>query len=678
MVLIVGVYNLCYNKNMKFYDAIVIKDSKESEERRFRNILANSGQIMESGDIRDLDNLYVMGRDGKPIAISALDKNPDKQTEEYSVKAQADHGATVDGELIDTIEKQFGSCKVWLEEDGLHARMYFANNDALADHAWAISEDASYSTGIDWFPDGYYGVGLNIDQPIGILREISMVLTGNDPRAKTIDNKGDKVAEAKGSKDTESDVCDEDKLNEGESMAEETKDNLTPDESKAIKQRLAEEIAGKIVDVVDDFTTTVPESETEPTADEVSEAEEPSEEKTEDAVEEAPEVPAEEPAEEATEDKSEEPTEETKDAVVHNINVNLIRDRAIKNEGTMKVTKDTTAEAKVLRNKAIKDALNASNGHFNATFDSAFANAMKTADGITGIATPVNISQIWTEALEKSDGILAYFNHVNTRGLRNNALSSEEEYGNLAQGHKKGDDKADEALTDTIRVGYCKMVYKKLSLDALEIYENPELLDFRAAELVDQIIASKERAAVIGDGRTYAGSGADYRMFDSATNTGLFPIAADCAAQSGYGTLVASSYDVSSIANANLYDGVVGAREFIRSAGAQILIVKPSVLTAAFQAKVGNRYLIEPGATAEDIFRVDRVFSPLWMEYADDDAYLLVRDAYTTYGEQGVRVKPFFDVSNNQDILLDEAPTGGMLTRYKGACAIKGLGGNES
>lgn len=663
---------------MKFYDAFVIKDSKESEERRFRNILANSGQIMESGEVRELENLYVMGRDGKPIAISSLNTNPDKQTEEYTVKAQADHGAVVDGELIDTIEKQFGSCKVWLESDGLHARMYFANNDALADHAWAISEDASYSTGIDWYPDGYYGVGLEIDQPIGILREISMVLTGNDPRAKTIDNKGDEVAEAKGSKDTESDVCEDNKLNEGESMAEETKDVLTPDESKAMKQRLAEEIAGKIVDVVDDFTTEVPESETEPTADNADEATEPAEEKTEDAVEEAPEAPAEAPAEEATEDKSEESTEATKDSVVHNINVKLIRDREIKNEGTMKVTKDTAAEAKQIRNKAIKDALSASNGHFNSAFDSAYKEAVKTSDAITGISTPLNIAQIWTEALEKSDGILAYFNHVNTRGLRNNALSSNEEYGNLAQGHKKGDTKADEALTDTIRQGYCKMVYKKLSLDAMDIYENPELLDFRAGELFDQIIASEERAAVIGDGRTYAGSGPDYRMFDSSTNTGFFPIVADCEAQSGYGTLVASSYDVSSISGANLYDGVVGAREFIRSAGAQILIVKPSVLTGAFQARVYNRYLIEPGASAEDIFRVDRVFNPLWMEYADVDAILLVRDAYTTYGEASVRVKPFFDVSNNQDILLDEAPRGGMLTRYKGAVAIKGLSSNES
>lgn len=54
---------------MKFYDAKVLKNANNAEERRYRNILANSGQIMESGEIRDLKNLYVMGRDGKPIAI---------------------------------------------------------------------------------------------------------------------------------------------------------------------------------------------------------------------------------------------------------------------------------------------------------------------------------------------------------------------------------------------------------------------------------------------------------------------------------------------------------------------------------------------------------------------------------------------------------------------------------
>ena len=300
---------------MKFYDARVLKDAKSSEERRFRNILANSGQIMESGEIRDLNNLYVMGRDGKPIAIKTLNTNPDKQTEEYTVKAQADHGAMVDGELIDTIEKQFGSCRVWMESDGLHARMYFANDDKLADHAYAISEDASYSTGIDWYPDGYDGLGLNITEPIGILREISMVLTGNDPRAKTIDHKEAETTRAKGSEVVEAEDGENTKEIEESEMSK-TQDELTPKENVVMKQKLAEDLVEKVAEVVDEFTTNVPESETEPTARD-EKVDEPEVEESKDSEEttepvEPVEAPVETPAE-----------TETKDTVVHNININV-------------------------------------------------------------------------------------------------------------------------------------------------------------------------------------------------------------------------------------------------------------------------------------------------------------------------------------------------------------------
>lgn len=648
---------MCYNKlMMQFYDAIMLKDAESPAERRYRNILANSGQIMESGEVRDLDSLYVMGRDGKLIAIKDLNTDPDKQTEEYTVKAQADHGAIVEGELVDTIEKQFGSCKVWLESDGLHARMYFANDDLLADHAWAISEDASYSTGIDWYPDGYYGAGQEIDEPVGILREISMVLTGNDPRAKTIDHKEADADGANGSKSVDAEDGNFSKVNEESEMATTKKDELTPDENAAMKRELTQEIVEKVSEAVDEFTTTVPESQTQPTA---RDEEEKKAEETKDEVEETKD------AEEA----------ETKDSVVHNINVKLTRDFAVKQETAVKATKDLKAEAKAVKEKAIKDALSASNGRFNEVFKAKLADALKTADAITGLGDPLNLTNIFTDAMEHADGILAYVAHIggtNGRGLRNNALAGTADYGNEAAGHKKGDNKQDEALTNTIRVAYDKMIYKKLSLDAMDIYNNPELLEFRARELVDQILLSIERAIFIGDGRTAPGAGEpDLRMFDSSTGEGLYPISADAAAASGYGTLVATTYTTK--ASDNLYDGVVGAREWIRSEGDQILVVKPSVLTAAFQAKVGNRYLIEPGATAEDIFRVARVFSPLWMEYADDDAYLLVRDGYTTTGERNPRVYPFFDVNTNQNVLLNEMPVGGTLTRYKSAVAIKGL-----
>lgn len=655
---------------MKFYDAQILKDAKSSEKRRYRNILANSGQIMESGEVRDLDNLFVMGRDGTPIAIKSLNKNPDKQTEEYTVKAQADHGEIKDGELVDTIEKQFGSCKVWLEDDGLHARMYFANDDALADHAWAISEDASYSTGIDWYPDGYFGVGLEIDQPIGILREVSMVLTGNDPRAKTIDHKDAETVGAMGSKAAEADCGNNNLIGETE-MAETKKDELTPDENATMKREIVEEVVEQISETINKFTTKAPESETEPTAKpeaDTKDAEEPAEEK---AVEE-------EKKEEETKDEEETSAETSKDTVVHNININF-RDKVVKNETAPKITKDTKAELKNARLNAIRDALTASNGHFNATFEQSYKDSMsKTKDAITGLSTPVDIANIFTDAMEHADGILSYVNHIGGKGLRNNALAGTADYGNEAQGFKKGDTKVDETLTDTIRVVYNKMVYKKLALDAMEIYENPALLDFRARELADQIVLSKERAIFITDGRSApVGQNPDLRMFDSSTNTGLFPIAADCAAQSGYGSLVASSYTAN--AGDNLYDAIVGARQFILTEGEQFLVVKPSILAEAFQAKITGRYLIEPGASAEDIFRVGRVFAPKWMEYdTDNDAYLVVRDAYATTGENSLRVHPFFDVSTNQDILLDEAPTGGSLVKYKSAVAINGLGSTSA
>ena len=614
---------------------------KAKSARRYRNILANSGEIMESGEMRDLDQLYVMDYDGKLIKISELNSDPEKQTERYAVKAQADHGEVKDGEIVPTIEKQFGSCRVWLAEDGLHARMYFADNDSLADHAWAISEDASYSIGIDWYPEGYYGTGYEIDEPIGILREISMVLTGNDPRAKTIDHKPTE-AKAQGSAEA---VSDNQHQPTGELTMSKQLDELTRDEREALGSRIAQ--------VLDEFTADVPEDETEPTADDAPEAPE-----TEEKPAEAEET---EKAEAEDEKKEEKEEVETKDTL--NSPVVIIKDRAAKQEAAVKTTDWLHGEA---GHRAFADTLKKA-GRMGATFDAMWrqeAAKHMTLDGITGLPNPAPVEQYFIDALEKSDGIISHFEFINSKSFRIHLLEVADGGNGRAAGHKKGDTKQNQDLADTTRDLLVKMVYKRLDLDATELYENPWLIDFRSRELVQAILVEIERAAFIGDGRS-AGT-PDLRMFDGTR--GFYSILADATAASGIGTNLASSFTTA--AGANLYDGVVGGRGLIRTEGAQYIVAKSSVITAMLQEKTGNGYLVAPGARIEDILGVERVYTPAWMDDATVDAFLVVNNAYKHGGEQGIRVRADFDTATNTDILLDETPRFGSLGEYKSAVAI--------
>lgn len=622
---------------IKHYQASIQLNDAKSTERRFRNILANSGEILESGEIRDLEHLYVMGTDSKLYPISALNQNPDKQSERYSVKAQADHGELKDGELIPTIEKQFGSCKVWLEDDGLHARMYFANDDRLADHAWAISEDASYSTGIDWFPEGYYGAGNEIDEPIGILREISMVLTGNDPRAKTIDTKATKVHR---------DGAGDDNKFKGDTKMSGTKDALTPDERAAMMRELNEAVDK----IVDEFTSNAPESETEPTNK--------TENNSKDEADEAPK--------ETTENASE---AKTNDAVRH-MPVVVVRDRVAHQEKA-KQTKDwlTSDAGHEAFAKCLKQA-----GKLGATFDMLWRNEVSkhvSLDGITGLPTPTDIVSVFKSTLEEADGIISHFEFINTKGFTINltgAVSGQEDLAR-AHGHHEGDKKVDQELENTSREFLCKMVYKRLPLDAMTLWENPNLIDFRAKELVQAILREIERAAFITDGRSAPTTGQpDLRMYNPSTNRGFIAIKNDAAATSGVASLLASTY--TQVAGDNAYDTIIKARGLIRTEGRQYIVAKNSWVTTALTAKLGDNYLVQPGTTIENLLRVERVYTPQWMDGDTNDAYLVVDKAYKMIGQSQINTHADFDTSTNENILLDETPRGGGLGEYKSAVAI--------
>lgn len=624
--------------NTEHINAKITMTDAKTKTRRFRNILANSGLVMESGESRPLESLYVMDYDGKLIRIADLNPDPDKQTERYAVKAQADHGEVVDGEIVPSIEKQFGSCKVWLEKDGLHARMYFADGDALADHAWAISEDASYSIGFDWWEDGYFGTGYSIEEPIGILREISMVLTGNDPRAKTIDHKPTE-AEAHRGAEVE---CGNNQSNNGDSQMSKQLDELTRDEREALGSAIAR--------VLNEFTADVPESETEPTADDAPEAPEAVEAPAEEPAEEAPK------AEESEETEKEEETVEKKDGQMP---ILVVRDSVKQEASAIQTTDWLHSEA---GHRAFADTLKKA-GRLGAQFDTMWreeASKHMNLDGITGLPNPAPVEQYFVDALAKGDGIISHFQFINAKSFRIHVLTSE----SRAAGHKKGDTKQNQSVVDTTRDLLVKMVYKRLDLDATELYENPWLIDFRSRELVDAIIAEIERAAIVGDGRS---SGTpDLRMFDGTR--GFYSVLADATAASGIGTQLASSYSAG--ANTNIYDGVVGAKGLIKTEGRQILITKSQVITDLLQAKVSGGYLVAPGSRIEDILGVERVFTPSWMESQTVDAILLVNNAYKHGGEGQIRVRSDFDTSTNTDILLDETPRFGSLGEKKSAVAI--------
>lgn len=430
---------------MERVKAKLLLDDVKTAERRTRNILANSGEIMESGEIRDIANLYVMDYDGKLIRVADLNTNPDEQTERYAVKAQADHGEVIDGELVPTIEKQFGSCRVWLAEDGLHARMYFANDDRLADHAWAISEDASYSTGIDWFPNGYYGAGYEIDEPIGILREISMVLTGNDPRAKTIDTKPTE-AEAHRSADADGENNTNDK---GENQMETKPD--APTTEGEVKEEVAEVV------------------ETEATTETV----------------------------EAEETKEETTVEESKDS--KHMPVVVVRDRMAKQE-----VAGSNAKAYLSTDKAVAawgQALLDSKGDAKAWRDNFRAIAKK--DGVdfgadVTLAPEAVITAIATQ-LEDNDTLFA---HVNKTGLAFEvaAIPTTEEG---ATGHVRGKTKKEESVEGITRVFTPADLYKLMKLDHSMVKLNggigsSAIVKYVLNEMPRKLIETIDKAILVG------------------------------------------------------------------------------------------------------------------------------------------------------------------------------------
>ena len=632
----------------KFIDAKIVRTDAKITTKRYRNILANSGELMESGEKRDIRNLYVMGTDGKLIKIADLATDPDKQTEEYTVQAQADHGEIVEGMLVPSIEKQFGSCKVWLEEDGLHARMFFAEGDALADHAWAISEHASYSIGMDWYPDGYFGTGYEITEPIGILREISMVLTGNDPRAKTIDSIN---AEAKAQGSAE--VNDGVENNIKEEMSMKKVDELTPDERKAMEA----EIAG----VIEKFTTDAPEDETEPTAvEETHDAEGEAEAEAPAVEEEAPKA-EEEPKEEAEEVK-----EEKTDALTQNVIV--IKDKNnIKQELTMVKTTDylKTDAAVAAWGKALLDCAGDKDKFADAFRKQAKADGVDLGENVSLV--PEAVINAVSEQIEDEDRI---FSHVFHTGLNFEVAGTAASEGD-AKGHVRGKTKQEEAVEIAKRVLVPADLYKLMKLDHSMVKINggigsSAIVRYILREMPRKLLDAIDQAILVG-GISSDSSESGETEFDA-----LLPIIADIAdAQGIYG---------------NEYTAEAGdtARAVISKAASRVvsgydrtLITTEDALTDLENSLNGTFPVFPNGIDKNDprINGIRRIITPRWLtaEMLGDYTGGIIVDlpSYHTVGDDTAEKLTDYDIDTNKYVWEVLACIGGGLVNKGAAVGIK-------
>ncbi len=629
----------------RFIDAKVVRTDAKITTKRFRNILANSGELMESGEKRDIRNLYVMSTDGELLKIADLATDPDKQTEEYTVQAQADHGEIVEGMLVPSIEKQFGSCKVWLEEDGLHARMYFAEGDALADHAWAISEHASYSIGMDWYPDGYYGTGYEISEPIGILREISMVLTGNDPRAKTIDSIN-ADAEAQGSADAIDGVATN---NKEESLMVKKLDELTPDERDAMNARIAE--------VIDEFTTKAPEDETEPTAEAAT-----------DDVEATEEAPAEEikEVEEAEAEVVEEVKEESQDSLKQNVVV--IKDKQeIKQENVMSNTTDylKTDAAVAAWGKALLDCAGDKTKFEDAFRKQAKADGIDLGDNVSLV--PEAVINAVSEQIEDEDRI---FNHVFHTGLNFEVAGTAASEGG-ATGHVRGKTKEEEAVELAKRVLVPADLYKLMKLDHSMVKINggigsSAIVRYVLREMPRKLLDAIDQAILVG-GITTDSSESGETEFDA-----LLPIVADIAdAQGIYGVE---------------YTPEAGdtARAIISKAASRVvagydrtLITTEDALTDLENSLNGSFPVFPNGIDKNDprINGIRRIITPRWLtnEMLGDYTGGIIVDlpSYHTVGDDSAERLTDYDIDTNKYVWEVLACIGGGLVNKGAAVGIK-------
>lgn len=277
--------------------------------------------------------------------------------------------------------------------------------------------------------------------------------------------------------------------------------------------------------------------------------------------------------------------------------------------------------------------------------------------GVTGDAImPSQIENIFFKAWVDNPGILATFRTVGVKSAAVYAIDTSD----TANGHKKGDAKADQSLTNIRRDLKGLGIYKKLPIDLQDLYddETGELLAFRVEELAARVANAIAVGALIGQGTG-----------DKATlqgTRGLYPMLSDINATSGYGSNVATK--VTGETGEGSYElavRAVGAVKDEKNAG-KILVVPTGFTTELKLAKGSDGHLMFPaGSNFANLLDVKQIFEIDELVGKDVKAIAYANQSYVLIGEPTATVRTDFDTNKNQDVMLTERYVGGSAQGYK-------------
>lgn len=130
-------------------------------------------------------------------------------------------------------------------------------------------------------------------------------------------------------------------------------------------------------------------------------------------------------------------------------------------------------------------------------------NGITIAEGSEDAFLPDAVKGAIQDAWEKPGNWLNRLNNTNAKAftVRLNTSDQSAET-SRAKGHKRGETKANESLTFAAKKITPQMIYKRIDLDNMTIFEDDgSLLTYISNELVNQWLIEVQRAILVGDGR---------------------------------------------------------------------------------------------------------------------------------------------------------------------------------